>query len=493
MKSNKFVILLLVMLVMGLLAGCGAEPTVTPVPQPTATTAPVVEPTATTAMAEPTATEAMVEPTATEAMVEPTATTEAMAMPSETPTFVPAAMNPNAKVTIQWWHITTAKNGRDYFQTVANNYMKDHPDVNIEITVLENEAFKSKLATAMQSGQPPDIFQSWGGGALAQYADAGLVKDITSDLQTDGWGDSFQSGPLSLYKVGDKNFGVPWEAGMVGFWYNKALFTKAGIDSPPATWSAFLDDVKKLKDANVTPIALGEGDKWPGAFYWEYLAIRIGGKDAFDKAYSRTGSFADPAFIQAGQDLKGLVDLQPFQTGFLGADYPSHQALMANGQAAMELMGQWAPGADRAVSTDVDTYNKNLGFFGFPGVDGGQGDPSDVLGGADGFAFGVNAPPEAVDFARYFTNLENQKGMAAANVAVLPVVKGAETEVTDPMLQQVLETVGNAKYYQLYYDQYMPPAVGGTVNDATQALFAGQMTPDQTAQAIDASAASELK
>jgi raffinose/stachyose/melibiose transport system substrate-binding protein len=380
-------------LVMGLLAGCGGADTPTPVPQPTATSAPAAAPTNTTAAAAPTATTAA-------AAVDATVT----------PTFVPAITNANAKTTIRWWHIATAKNQRDYFQTVANQYMKDHPDVNIDITVLENEAFKQKLATAMQSGDPPDIFQSWGGGALAEYANAGLVQDITSEVQKNGWGDSFQPGPLSLYKVGDKNYGVPWEAGMVGFWYNKALFSQAGISSPPTTWAQFLDDVKKLKTAGITPLALGEGDKWPGAFYWEYLAIRLGGKDAFDKAYSRTGSFADPSFVQAGQDLKDLVDLQPFQTGFLGTNYPAHQALMANQKAAIELMGQWAPGADRAVATDVDTYNKNLGFFGFPGVDGGKGDPSDVLGGADGFAFGKNAPPAAIDFARFFTNLDNQKG-----------------------------------------------------------------------------------
>jgi raffinose/stachyose/melibiose transport system substrate-binding protein len=468
---------------MGLLAGCGGEtPTATPALAPTATTAASTggEPTATTASS-----------TGTDATA--TSGTGTSAEATVTPTFVPAVTNANAKVTVRWWHIATAKNQRDYFQTVANTYMKDHPDVNIDITVLENEAFKSKLATAMQSGDPPDVFQSWGGGALAEYANAGLVKDITADLQKDGWGDTFQPGPLSLYKVGDKNYGVPWEAGMVGFWYNKALFAQAGISSPPSTWTDFLDAVKKLKAANITPIAIGEGDKWPGAFYWEYLAIRIGGKDAFDKAYSRSGSFADDAFVQAGQHLKELVDLQPFQTGFLGADYPSHQSIMANGKAAMELMGQWAPGADRAVSTDVDTFNKNLGFFGFPSVEGGAGDPSDVLGGADGFAFGKNSTPEAIDFARFFTSVENQKGMAAANVAVLPVVKGAEGSVSDSMLQDVLKTAGNAKYYQLYYDQYMPPAVGSTVNDSTQAVFAGTMTPEQAAQAIDASAATELK
>lgn len=462
MKANRLVIPLLAMLLMGLLAGCGgSDPTATPIANNT-------EPTATASTGG-----------------EATATVE--------PTYVPAIMNPNAKVTVRWWHISTARDQRDYFQNLANEFMKANPDVNVEITVLENEAFKTKLATAMQSGDPPDMFQSWGGGVLQQYASAGLVKDITADIAKDGFVDTIQPGPLSIYKVGDKNYGVPWVAGMVGFWYNKELFTKAGISAPPTTWTEFLDDVKKLKAAGITPIAVGEGDKWPGHFYWVYQAIRIGGKDAFEKAYNRTGKFTDETFVQAGKNLKELIDLEPFQTGFLGSNYPDHQALMANGQAAMELMGQWAPGANRGSATDVDAYNKNLGFFPFPSVEGGAGDPSDALGGADGFAVGKNAPAETIDFMRYFLSLENESAMTKAGISVLPTVKGAEAALVDPIMMEVQKRVESAKYYQLYYDQYLPPAVGGVVNDSTQGLFAGTLTPEQVAEAIEASAASELK
>ena len=56
--------------------------------------------------------------------------------------------------------------------------MADNPNVKITITILENEAFKTKLATAMQSGEPPDIFQSWDGGVLQEYATAELVQDL---------------------------------------------------------------------------------------------------------------------------------------------------------------------------------------------------------------------------------------------------------------------------------------------------------------------------
>jgi raffinose/stachyose/melibiose transport system substrate-binding protein len=394
---------------------------------------------------------------------------------------------------IVWWHIQTAQNERDNWQKLAADYAKAHPNVSIEITVLENEAFKSKLATAMQSGSPPDLLQTWGGGTLAEYANAGLVQDLTPELQKNGWADSFFPGPLDLFKVGDKSYGVPWRVGMVGFWYSKSLFKQAGIDTPPTTWTGLLDAVKKLQAAKITPIALGEKDKWPGAFYWEYLATRIGGKAAFDKAYSRAGSFADKPFVDAGTTLKQLVDLQPFQTGFLGAPYGDEQALMANGKAAMELMGQWAPGNDKAVATDPAKFLGDLGFFPFPTVEGGAGDPTDVLGGGDGFAVGKNAPPETLDFVRYLTSLDTQKAMAAAGIAVPPTVKGAETAVSDPLMQQVQQAASSAKYFQLYYDQYMPPAVGSTVNDQTQALFAGSSPADAVAKAIDDSAASEIK
>jgi ABC-type glycerol-3-phosphate transport system substrate-binding protein len=78
-----------------------------------------------------------------------------------------------------WWHISTHDNQRSNWQNLANAFVQDHPDVSIEVTVLENEAFKSRLATAMQSGSPPDLFQSCGGSLLKQDADAGLVQDLT--------------------------------------------------------------------------------------------------------------------------------------------------------------------------------------------------------------------------------------------------------------------------------------------------------------------------
>ncbi len=264
MKVHRSLVPVVLAIILGLLAACGGTPAGT---QPTA------------APAQPTAVPAGEAPTTA-------AAPEATAVPTPTPG--PSTVG-TGSTKIVWWHISTAADQRNTWADLANKFVQANPDVSIEITVLENEAFKAKLATAMQSGSPPDIFQSWGGGVLKQYADAGLVQDLTPALQQNGWGDSFQPAPLSLYSFDGKSYGVPWNAGMIGFWYNKELFQKAGIAAPPATWTELLDAVKKLKAANITPIALGEKDKWPGHFYWVYLATRIGGQDAFQKAVHSPG------------------------------------------------------------------------------------------------------------------------------------------------------------------------------------------------------------
>jgi raffinose/stachyose/melibiose transport system substrate-binding protein len=397
-------------------------------------------------------------------------------------------------VTVTWWHITTDEGQAAVWQSLADSYMAAHPNVTVEITILENEAFKTKMTTVIQSGEPPDIFQSWGGGVMNEYIEAGMMKDITADLDADGgaWRNTFSPGALGVYSYQGSNYGVPWDMGMVGFWYNKDLFTQAGIDTPPATWDELLEDVSALKTAGITPIALGEGDKWPGHFWFGYLATRICGQEGFQSAAARTGAFSDACFVEAGNKLLELNALSPFQDGFLGATYGDQSTIMGNGQAAMELMGQWAPGAQAGNSADGAGLGDKLGFFAFPAVEGGEGAGTDAFGGGNGFGIGKDAEPEAVEFVKWLTSADAQVACAEAGFCI-PVVKGGEAGLSDPLLITLQQTLSQAAYFQLYYDQALPPAVGSVVNDSVQGVFAGTLTPEQAAQAIEDSASAEMK
>ncbi|GGK90256.1 sugar ABC transporter substrate-binding protein [Sphaerisporangium melleum] len=391
------------------------------------------------------------------------------------------------KVTVEWWNISTTEPLKSFWVKKVKEYQDAHPNVTIKNVPIENEAFKAKLTTVTQSGKTPDLFTTWGGGVLKQQIDAGLVKDLSSEAAT--WIADFTPAALQAYQFDQKTYGIPHDIGMVGFWYNKELFEKAGITTPPATWTEFLDAVKKLKAAGVTPIALAGKEKWPGHYYWAYLAMRIAGLDALKQA-AVDDDFTKPDFIAAGQKLKELVDLQPFQKGFLGAGYGTSDgqaAAMGNGKAAMELMGQWAP----SVQSDVGKgLGDKLGFFPFPAVEGGKGSISDAFGGGGGYSVGVNAPPAALDFLKFISSKEIHKQEVETG-AVLPVLKGEEGVVKDPNLSVVAKQLASATGFQLYLDQAYPPAVGQEVNDSVAALIAGSKTPEQVSQAITETAKSE--
>ena len=388
---------------------------------------------------------------------------------------------------IRWWHIANTDPMLSKWAEIARQFEAAHPGVKFEITPLENEAFKTKLTTNIQAGNPPDIFHTWGGGVLAQQAEAGMVKDLTAEVGA--WRDTLIPTALNAYTIDGKIYASAVDTGMVGFWYNKDLFARAGVKAPPATWAEYLDVVRKLKGAGITPIALAGKEKWPGHYYWAYLAMRVAGLDALRQA-AADKNFTTPDFVAAGTHLSELVALQPFQTGFMAAGYSTadgQAATVGNGKAAMELMGQWAPVVERDNSAGKKGLGGKLGFFPFPAVDGGKGRIDDAFGGGGGFAVGKDAPPEAVEFLKFIAQPDIAR-IEAKTAGVLPVVKAAQDAVTDPNLKLVSDTMTKATGFQLYLDQAYAPAVGQQVNDSVAELLAGKASPDQVVQAITVAA-----
>jgi raffinose/stachyose/melibiose transport system substrate-binding protein len=419
--------------------------------------------------------------------------TTAPSAPSTAPTSASSTAPSQAAepVTITWYHIQNNDPGLSLWKDLADEYTAEHPNVTIDIQVNENEAFKTKLTTLLQQGDIPDLFQTWGGGGLRQQVEAGLVKDISADIAS--WKDTINAGALSMYAVDGKNYGVPFDLGLVGFWYNTKTFTDAGITTPPATWAEFLTTVETLKSKGITPIALAGKDTWTGAFYWAYAAVRNCGQAGMDKAVT-TGDWSDACFVKAGEQFKQLIDLEPFQEGFLAAPWDgagSGAAAMATYNGAMQLMGQWLPGTVNANSGDTRPMGEGLGWFPFPAVDGAPGDPFDGIGGGNGFAVGKDAPPETVDFLHYLVSLDAANRWGALNSGILPTTVGSEASVTDPTMASVLEGRAKAKFVQLYLDQATTPELGGAINEAVAGLYAGTGTPDSVAQAINAAAAGQ--
>ncbi|WP_246001628.1 extracellular solute-binding protein [Allorhizocola rhizosphaerae] len=384
-------------------------------------------------------------------------------------------------MTLTWWHNASDEGpGKRFWQKVADDFNKLHPTVTIQIEAIEtNQLQRTRIPAALLSNDPPDIFQAWGGGEIIEQVKADYLKDITDQTKTEvaNIGSS-----AAIWQVEGRQYGLPFRMGIEGFWYNKKLFADAGITAPPKTLDELKQAVAKLKAANVIPISVGAGDKWPAAHYWYNFALRACSIDTLKKA-SLELKFDDPCFVKAGTDLKDFIGIQPFQPNFIATvsqqGAGSSAGLVATGKAAMELMGDWNFGTMETLAGDGWAAMKpNIGWFPFPAITGAPGDPKAALGGGDGFACAKQAPPECVEFLKYIASPEVQKGYAATGVG-LPVAKGAESGVSEPVLASILKATTEASYVQLWLDTAYGSTVGNAMNDGIIAIFAGTGTPQK--------------
>jgi raffinose/stachyose/melibiose transport system substrate-binding protein len=390
--------------------------------------------------------------------------------------------------TITWWHNSNNDPGRSYYEKVAKDFEADHPGVDIKISAMAHEDMVSKLAAAFQSGDIPDIYMERGGGELADHVDAGMVRDLTDDAADEI---SKVGGSVAGWQVDGKTYALPFSIGVVGFWYNTDLFKQAGITEAPTTMSDLSADIDKLKDAGITPISVGAGDKWPAAHYWYFAAVRACSQEVLQDSVTSL-DFSDPCFVKAGEVVEDLVAKEPFNPGFLSTPAQegatSASGLLATGKVAMELQGHWEPGVMQGLTDDGKGLGDKTGWFPFPQVEGGQGDPAAQLGGGDAWAVSEEAPDEAVDFVKYLLSDEVQKGFAENDMG-LPTNPAATGSVSDPALADLIKVRDASPFIQLYFDTAFGESIGGAMNDEIALLFAGKASPqdvvDATQQAAD--------
>ncbi|GAB2457931.1 extracellular solute-binding protein [Nocardioides hungaricus] len=399
--------------------------------------------------------------------------------------------NESGDTTITWWHNSNTQPGKGYYEKVAADYEAANPGVNIEISAMAHQSMVDKLAAGFQSGDVPDVYMERGGGELADRVEAGLVRDISDDAAEEI---AKIGGSMAGWQVDGKTYALPFSMGVVGFWYNTALFEQAGITDTPTTMSELYDVIGKLKAAGITPISVGAGDKWPAAHYWYYTALRSCSEEVLKGAVTSL-DFSDQCFVQAGDVVEELLATEPFNSGFLSTPAQegatSASGLLATGKVAMEMQGHWEPGVMQGLTDDGKGLGDKTGWFPFPAVEGGAGDPAAALGGGDAWAVSEGAPDEAVDFVKYLLSDEVQTGFAENNMG-LPTNPAATGAVADPALAKLLEVRDSSPFVQLYFDTAFGTAVGGAMNDEIALLFAGKSSPQDVVDATQAAADQEM-
>ena len=384
-------------------------------------------------------------------------------------------------------HFWTLKDPTNTVQQSGIDTLNKTAKAKIVMDVVPSDGYLDKLRTAMGSDRMPGMFFSWGGGPMREYATAKKIVNVATLPGGKDVASHFLPAVLKIGQTTDGTLvGVPCRGTQPVFvFYNKKVFTAAGVQ-PPKTWTDLQSLVTTFKGKGITPFALaGErASAWTELMWLEYLTDRLGGPQVFDKIQAGDSSgWNDPAMLQAAQMIKTLVDGGAFGKKFGSVAYGAGgtSTLLSSGKAAMELMGSWEYAVQQGASAN---FAKNdLGYVPFPTVDGGKGDPNDVVGNPSNYV-SVTTTADATTAGAYLQSLYSDdyiKGLVqAGEVPVTTNAKAALAAAPDPAYATFqFNLVQQAPAFTQSWDQALGFKIATPLLAELQKLFNGQETPEQ--------------
>jgi raffinose/stachyose/melibiose transport system substrate-binding protein len=386
--------------------------------------------------------------------------------------------------TIEFMHLWPEGSSAQHNKIVSDiikDFESEHDGVTIDLEVLSNEQYKDKLKVLSTSNELPDVGMTWAAGFLEPYVDGEMFTPLDDLLEGD-LNDSFVSGTAEAYEIDGSTYGLPLELNIATVFYNKAIFDQYGLEAPE-TYEELQQVVKTLNENDVAPIALGNKDRWTGSLWYMYLADRIGGAEVLTNAINRSGSFEDPALVEAADKVQELVDMDSFVKGFNGLSDEEAKSMFMNEQAAMYLIATWDL-PNYTTNEDVpQEFRDSVGYFPFPTVEG-EGDMNSFVGGPGVGLFVAEdseVKEEAKEFASFFVQEWGEKSVTEAGVIPATKVDAGSLDLPD-MYVDVLDDLNEATNITLFADVQMSADVAQVHLDMIQSLFGTEISPEDFAK-----------
>jgi len=410
-----------------------------------------------------------------------------------------AGSGPATAGSATYWTLTTDP-AESIRRHAVEAFNKANPDNQIATTFFQNDAYKTKIKTAIGAGQGPTIIWGWGGGGLKSYVEAGQVDDLTDWFaQNAAVKDRLFPASFGAATINNKIYAMPSETVQpIVLFYNKKVFDKVGVQ-PPQSWGDIMALVPKFNAAGIAPISLGGQSRWTNMMWLEFLLDRTAGPDVFQAVFNgEKNAWSNPAVKDMLTKAQDLVKANGFVKGFssITADSNADQALLFTGKAAMMLHGAWTYGNMKTAGKDFVTGG-HLGYMNFPGVDGGKGDPSDTVGNPGAYlSISSKASDADKEIAKKFlanNTLDDasvDEWVKSGNIAVAKRAKDRLSSITDKndaeWLKFIYDTSANAKVFAQSWDQALSPTQAETLLDNIAKLFQLSISPQQFADNMNA-------
>ncbi|GAB3056472.1 extracellular solute-binding protein [Intrasporangium mesophilum] len=167
-----------------------------------------------------------------------------------------ASSDGQATLTFASWDAAEAAT-RDSTLALVKKFESEHPSIKVNLTPIPFSDFEQKVLLQVQSGSAPDVLQT-SGNYTANFAAAGALEPLNT-MAGGSYLSDVTPAVADVGKIDGNLYSVPWALQPVGFWYNKTLLAKAGLDpnSPPKTIDDLLAALRKLKSIpDVIPLGI---------------------------------------------------------------------------------------------------------------------------------------------------------------------------------------------------------------------------------------------
>ncbi len=313
------------------------------------------------ATAEPQATQAPEATQAEEATQAPEAT-EAAPAPTAAE---PAAAAGDLEI-FSWW---TAGGEADGLNAMYEVFAEQYPDVEvINATVAGGAGSNAKavLATRMQANDPPDSFQVHAGHELIDsWVVADKMEPVTFIFEENNWLDVYPPGVIDILSYDGEIWSVPVNIHRSNvLWYNKAAFADNGLE-PPTTFDQFFEVADALQGAGITPLAMGDNGIWAATHLMESVLLGTLGTEGYQGLWDGSTDWNGPEVQQALDTFARMMEYVNEDHAALSWDQAAQ--LVADGDAAMTIMGDWAEGYFKSIGLTPD---QEFGWVPSPGTDG---------------------------------------------------------------------------------------------------------------------------
>lgn len=412
-----------------------------------------------------------------------TAGLAACASPAPAPSAAPASGSQAApassaeKITLTFWNNYT----NDTQHTMADTIEKwntDHPDIQIDASATENNAYKIKIKTAIAANTAPDIIYTWAGGFTQPFVEAGKILPLDEYLN-DGTKDQMLDGALTNITYDGKVYGLTYNQQAGALYVNNDLFSQNGV-KVPETFDELLEAVKTFKGKGLVPMAVGEKDQWPGMWYYDMIALREAGAQLSLDALNKKASYDQEAFAKAAEKLETLVDAGAFAPDALSVTRDESVAQFTQGKIPMYFGGNF----DAQVIDD--SLKGKVSAVKFPLISDGKGVATEYLGGgADALCVNANSKykDQAVEAVKFLAS-SFSSGMYLTGGG-LPEWKYDDLDQSkiDPLSKQIMDDIVKGSTGSVpAWDLFLMGDDAQTHLDLVQSLFGKQITPQDFAK-----------